>query len=157
MKTIPLTQGYFTKVDDEDYEKFAIYRWYADSSRKSEIRAVRSIYTKEKIIRITLSRAIMNVPSELKVDHINHDTLDNRKCNLRICTQTQNTRNRIKPSTNTSGYKGVSIQRGCITKKWKASVGDNYLGLYRTSKQAARAYDKKAKEIFGEFAEVNFK
>ena len=154
MKTIPLTQGYFTKVDDDDYEKFAIYRWYADSSRKSEIRAVRSINNKGKIIRVTLSRVIMNVSKEMKVDHINHDTLDNRKSNLRICTQAQNTRNRKKPNTNRSGYKGVCWVKN--DRKWKSSVGSYYLGLFENKIDAAKAYDKKAKELFGEFAVLNF-
>lgn len=155
MKTIPLTQGYFTKVDDDDYEKFAIYRWYADTSRSSEIRAVRSVYiTKGKVRRITLSRVIMNVSNEFKVDHINGNTLDNRKCNLRICTQAQNTRNRIKPKVNTSGYKGVSKQtKG---KKWIARVANIYLGLFDNPEDAAIAYDKKAKELFGEFAHLNY-
>ena len=154
MKTIPLTQGYFTKVDDDDYKKFAIYRWYADASRPSEIRAVRSVNRGGKMRRITLSRVIMNVPDALKVDHINGDTLDNRKSNLRICTQAQNTRNRIKPIINTSGYKGVSKQtKG---KKWIARIANVYLGLFNTPVEAAKAYDNKAKELFGEFAHLNY-
>lgn len=154
MKIINLTQGYKTIIDDDDYEKFSVFKWYADASRKSEIRAVRSINRKGRIIRITLSREIMNAAKGYKVDHINHNTLDNRKSNLRLCTQAQNTRNRIKPSTNTSGFKGVSKQKNM--EKWRAAIAGYYLGLFKSKEEAARAYDRKAKELFGEFASVNY-
>lgn len=156
MKTIPLTRGYFTKVDDDDYEKFAIHRWYADDSRKSEIRAVRSVNIgNKKIKRVTLSREIMGATEGVVVDHINRDSLDNRKSNLRICTQGENCRNRSKQKHGISKYKGVSVAE----KKWKAMITFQgkqiYLGTFSNEKDAAIAYNNKSRELFGEFAYIN--
>lgn len=155
MKTIPLTQGYFTKVDDDDYEKFAIYRWYADASRKTEVRAVRSINNGIKMRRVTLSRVIMHAKPDERVDHINHDTLDNRKENLRICTQKENCWNRVKQKGSASQYKGV----GRAGNGWKASITVNgkflYLGYFKTEIEAARQYNKAAKKYHKDFAYIN--
>lgn len=158
MKTIPLTKGYFTKVDNDDYEKFAIYRWYADASRLSEIRAVRSINMGgKKIKRIILSREIMNAPKELKVDHINRDTLDNRKCNLRICTQEENCRNRTKMTNSKSKYKGVGWNTEM--NKWIAKITSKgnriHLGIFADEWEAALAYNEAAKKYYGKFAYLN--
>lgn len=158
MKTIPLTKGYFTKVDDDDYERLAIYRWYADASRLSEVRAVRSINIgNKKTRRITLSREIMNAPKELKVDHINRDTLDNRKCNLRICTQGENCRNRSKMTNSKSKYKGIGWNS--TQNKWISKIvykGKRiHLGVFVDECEAARVYNEAAKKYFGEFAYLN--
>jgi hypothetical protein len=160
MKTIPLTKGYFTKVDDDDYKKFAIYRWYADASRLSEIRAVRSVNMGgKKIKRIILSREIMNAPKELKVDHINHNTLDNRKCNLRVCTQEENCRNRTKMTNSKSKYKGVGWNTEM--NKWIAKIVSKgnriHLGVFADEWEAALAYNEAAKKYYGEFAYLNKK
>ncbi len=165
MKTIPLTKGYFTKVDDDDYEKFSAYRWYAapDSRNNKDVRALRAMrISKNKRRTVALSRFILNAPDGMCVDHINHDTLDNRKSNLRLCLPSENSRNRKKAKNNTTGFKGLvwDNQR----KKWKAVV---YItikgkekhftaGRFNTKEEAAKAYDKKAKELYGDFAIFNF-
>lgn len=92
------------------------------------------------------------------VDHINGDTLDNRRSNLRLCTVSGNNHNRMKSKNNTSGYKGVSWLKQ--NQKWRAYIKvnskDKHLGCYLDKEDAARAYDKAAKEYFGEFARLNF-
>jgi hypothetical protein len=93
------------------------------------------------------------------IDHANGDTLDNRKVNLRICTRADNKRNRGIPSNNTLGYKGVALTKS--KKRYMARIGSGrgkhmYLGTYDTIEEAARAYDAKAKELFGEYAYLNF-
>lgn len=90
-------------------------------------------------------------------DHINGNTLDNRFCNLRICSHLENMRNRKTVSkANTLGVKGV-VRSG---KKYIASIRDGknkvYLGTFLALQEAARAYDKAAKELHGEFARLNF-
>ena len=90
------------------------------------------------------------------VDHINQDPLDNRRQNLRLATRSQNAANLGPYANNTSGYKGVDFNRG----KWRARITQDgvryFLGTFDTAEDAARAYDQKALELFGEFASLNF-
>ncbi len=108
-----------------------------------------------------MHRFIMNADITTLVDHKNRDTLDNRKCNLRLCTKSENMRNRAMSKNNQSGYKGVRYfpfgRRK--TKFWKAQIVFNHkyihIGYYHTKEEAALAYNTKAKELFGEFACLN--
>ena len=90
------------------------------------------------------------------VDHINHDPLDNHRHNLRLATRSQNAANVGPYANNTSGYKGVDFNQG----KWRARITQHgkrhFLGTFDTAEEAARAYDSKALELFGEFASLNF-
>ena len=100
----------------------------------------------------------MKCPDGFQVDHINHDTLDNRKINLRICTVAENQYNQqIKNVKKTSKYKGVSWSPR--HKSFRADIykgeGHWFLGYYKDEFEAAQAYDKKAIELFGEFARPN--
>ena len=98
--------------------------------------------------------ANLEFPEGMEVDHINGNSLDNRKSNLRICTHKENVRNQKLSAANTSGYRGVSWNKA--SKKWEAYIKVNqkriYLGKFVDILDAARAYAKKAKECFGEFA-----
>lgn len=102
-------------------------------------------------------RVLLNVPKGMVVDHINGNTRDNRRCNLRVCTQHQNTYNQKVRKNNTSGYKGVYFHK--TNKKWCAFISvpkSKYLGSFETKEEAARAYDKVARELHGGFARLNF-
>lgn len=105
-----------------------------------------------------MHRLITDAPAGLQVDHINGDKLDNRKENLRVCTQHENRMNLAKPKRNSYKFKGVAFntQYG----KWSANISvngrANYLGLYISEEDAAHAYDYYAKKYFGEFANLNF-
>lgn len=108
---------------------------------------------------VLLHRHITKAARDLSVDHINHDPLDNRLSNLRLCTHAENMRNIDKKAKATSGYKGVSFYKrdgtfsAYITKNYKKI----HIGYFQTAKEAAQAYDHKARELFGEFANLNFK
>ena len=134
-------------IDTEDYQKVCGTKWHFSEG-----------YVKDNNHK-RLHRIVMGLSNDnlLEIDHINHDGLDNRKTNLRICSHTQNVRNRKKPCTNTSGFKGVTFKKN--TGKWTARIGINgtrkYLGYFPNALDAAKAYDKKAVEIFGEFAATN--
>ena len=91
------------------------------------------------------------------VDHINSDSLDNRRSNLRVCTVSQNNMNSAIGRNNKSGYKGVSWDK--TNKKWRAGIkakGKSVsLGSFNSKKDAARAYNEAAKKAYGEFAKLN--
>lgn len=155
MKQIKLTKGQFALVDDEDFERINANKWCV-SIHHSGYYAHRFSKTSKKIVY--MHREILNAGAGSTTDHINGNTLDNRRANLRLCTNSQNLGNRGKPSNNKSGYKGVSWHTK--ERKWKAFICSNRktkgLGSYTNKEDAARAYDKAAKEMFGEFARTNF-
>lgn len=157
-KQISLTQGKFAIVDDEDYERLNQYRWYAHKDGNTYY-AICNIGKQSYPQKIRMHRLILGLKQDDKrqTDHRNHNGLDNRKCNIRICTSQQNNQNR-KALSYTSKYKGVSWnKRDC---KWKAHICLNYkeiyLGYFDNEIKAAQAYDRKAKELFGEFVYTNF-
>lgn len=154
MKEIKLTKGLVTLVDDEDYEELTKYKWYAQSGGKYYYAMRRKM---DKLLSI--HRILMNAPVGMDVDHKNHDTLDNRKTNLRVCTRSQNIGNSNKNQTDCSSkYKGVSWSKR--KNKWIVSIKLNYktifLGYFYNEIFAASVYDIKANELFGEFAQLNF-
>jgi len=147
MKKIPITQGKFALVDDEDFDNLNQWQWHFTTGY-----AARRAWPSNKIV--LMHRELMQTPKGKDTDHINRNGLDNRKCNLRICTRSENNLNKDKQKSNTSGYKGV-YWRG-DQKLWLARVGLVYAGKHKNKIDAAKAYDSKAKELFGEFAKLNF-
>lgn len=157
MKKIQLTKGKFSLVDDEDYEKLIQWKWQL-SSKGYACRSQRIGERKyNKKIAVWMHREIINATKELQVDHINGDKLDNRKSNLRLCTGTQNLGNVGVPKHNTSGYKGVSWDKS--KNKYEAYITKRdkkvYLGIFDDKQKAAKAYNKAAKQYFGDFAHLN--
>jgi len=152
-RLIPLTQGLFTVVDADDYERLSGRKWHT-SCTCGCFYAHRSEHGKT----ISMHREILNVPAGLYCDHKNHNGLDNRRCNLRICTAAQNQHNRKPQAGGTSSYKGVSWKRA--SRKWLATICYRgrkiYIGSYDYEADAAIAYDDMAIELFGEFACLNF-
>jgi hypothetical protein len=104
-----------------------------------------------------LHRVIMDCPDGMTVDHINGDTMDNRRCNLRIATQSQNQMNRGSCRGSSSRYKGVSHHKltGKFTAQIRVDGKKRHLGLFASEEDAAKAYDDAAIEAFGEFARPN--
>ena len=155
--TIPLSQGRFAKVDPEDYIWLSQFRWHCKNNINA-VYAVRTITQNGKSKRIYMHRLIANTPAHLFCDHINHDGLDNRKKNLRNCTLRQNNANSRSSASSSSKYKGVSWSKA--KSRWSAYIKKDgkqfFLGYFHSETEAARAYDRKAKEFFGRFANLNF-
>jgi len=152
-RLIPLTRQKFAIVDAKDYYYLSQFQWYA-------LHGKRTFYAcrRKNGKTIKMHRLITNAPSHLVVDHIDHNGLNNRRSNLRLCTAAQNTRNAAPSTGATSKYKGVHWYRDA--KKWVAEIYLNrkkyHLGYFTDEIEAAKAYDKKAKVLHGQFACLNF-
>ena len=138
MKKIPLTQGKFALVDDEDYEWLSQWKWCAVHAR-GRWYAVRS-YLKKRCL--WMHREIMKCPVDKEIDHISGNGLDNRKANLRICTHRENCQNRRPNKNGTSTFKGVYWYSRI--RKWTAIICNGkeriFLGNFLSEKEAARRY-----------------
>ncbi len=146
--SIPLTRGMFARIDEEDFERVSQRTWYvsgkyAVSGKRGEI--------------VRLHNFLVHPPAGLFNDHISRDRFDNRKSNLRFCTNQQNSCNRKLPITNTSGHRGVTwVGR---EQMWSASIGSKrrrkHLGYFSDKNDAAKAYKEAAVRLHGEFAQLD--
>ncbi len=157
MKKIPLTQGKVAVVDEEDYAELFKHKWHASQGGRT---AYAKRDTRKGGVRRThyMHREIMNPLPSLEIHHINHNGLDNRKSNLCICTKSRNSQSQIPQKNRSSRYKGVSRHKQ--NGKWSSAICHNrrrfYLGVFSSQVRAAKAYDDKAVELFGDFAYPNF-
>jgi hypothetical protein len=150
IRYIPLTKRQVAIVDAADYEWLSQYRWFAKGG-PDKYYAGRT----EKGRSIMMHREIMKPPPGMVVDHINGNSLDNRRRNMRNCTPQQNTHNR-RFTGNASGFAGVYPQG----KRWRAVLHENgqvvYCALFDDKVEAAKARDRQARQRFGPFACLNF-
>lgn len=155
---VPLSRGQFAIIDSGDADRVLAHRWCAMRAKNRRWYALRHSQSGGKTQTILLHRFIMNAAPGLQVDHVNLDALDNRRCNLRMATQSQNLCNRQRTRVNKSGFKGVIWDRW--ESKFRARISYNKvtysLGAFATAEEAARAYDAAAKKLHGEFARLNF-
>jgi hypothetical protein len=147
---IELTKDKVTRVDEDIWHQYGGLKWYAHRGG-NKFYAMRSDRS-----RLFLHRIIMAAPEGMEVDHVNGDGLDNRRCNLRICTHHQNTMNRSRYSVNPA-------KKGCYweekRKRWHALITyqgkPRNIGRYKTLEECHAAYCRTAKELFGEFMRAN--
>ena len=156
MQTIQLTRGYTAVIDDIDYASIICYKWYAKIGKKPHAQYV---YAARSLPRVAgkrstqrMHQAILPVPVGYTVDHINGNTLDNTRQNLRSATkaqQQQNAVSHIKP-----GLKGITKRRN----RWVARIGRNgntFLGAFTEKEAAIIAYNKAAQTLYASFANLN--
>lgn len=165
MITVGLTRGYVAFIDDEDAD-LATVKWRAHVDKECRgVYAVREVRDNlktnkrrtERLHRIILSRMLgRDLTNKEDTDHINTNPLDNRRENLRLATRSQNLQNTPKRRDNTSGYKGVYYHRQ--SGKWQATIQKNgrrySLRYWDTPEEAYHAYMNAAKNLFGEFANI---
>lgn len=154
---IKVTNGTFI-IDESSYKKIQPYKWYIAKSKtasgKARIQIIAPAIFKTDPSVVQLSRLITDAKKGLVVDHINGDVLDNRLCNLRICTQRENTKNRTprqKKKNGTSIYRGVRN----VKNRWLAYITVNFnsifLGEFASEIDAAYAYDFAARIVYGSY------
>jgi hypothetical protein len=152
-KQVLITRGEITLIDESDWGLVCKYNWtlHIPDNRKY----ARCHYEGKKIY---LHRLLLNAkPGEI-VDHKNGDGLDNRRNNIRLATQSQNTANCTTSIKTASGFRGVYFDKrsGLWQAKIKFNYKSNFLGSYKTTDEAAKVYDEAAFKLFGEFARLNF-
>ena len=152
-KEISVGRGKVAIVDDEDFEELSKYKWYTAGNGYAMRRGDRTNGEKSAVM---MHRQIADTPEGLVCDHINGHRMDNRKCNLRNCTQMQNGMNK-HGAWGKVEYKGV--RKLARTRRWSAAVtisGQTIkLGWFKSPEDAAAAYNTVASLLFGEFASLN--
>lgn len=154
MKEIQLTKGMVTMVDDGDYEFLNQFKWYAlKPTGNKKYYAARGVYRNGKRTTEYMHKVLLDTKDY--VDHWNRNSLDNQRNNLRSATPSQSRAN--SEPKGTSKYMGVSWSKG--SRKWQVNIakgGKKYhLGLFDNERDAALRYNSWAKEIYGEFANLN--
>lgn len=151
MIQIPLTKNQFCVVDSTDYPLLSLVKWYAERRKNGKFSSCNKAFGK-------MHRFIMGADDDMEVDHIDHDSLNNQRSNLRICTHKQNCQNKGKSRKGSSIYHGV--YRHSINPSWISRIKPDrkpiHIGSFKDEKEAAKAYDIHAKKYFGEFANLNF-
>lgn len=151
-KELRTRKGIRVLIDNKDFNLVKDMVWRVSARGYVET----TLYWAPYKLNVKLHRLIMSPPDHLVIDHINSNKLDNRRINLRICTQAENNRNAsFRKDKSTSKYKGVHCERG----RWKAQIQLNKkkytLGTFDTELEAAKAYNCKAVELHGKFALLN--
>ena len=156
-KTIPLTRGMATLVDDEDYAWLSKWTWYATEGRCGCFYAARG--TKQRTYE--MQREILDperrAAREVKADHIDGNTLNNQRWNLRLVSNSVSNINRRIFKNNKSGYRGVWFSAEKRRFKAQISVSGTrvLLGSFDTAEEAAEAYNRAAIGFYGEYARLN--
>lgn len=149
---ISLGHGRVAIIDVEDLALVTKHKWHSQPSLSGSFYAVASTGSKRLL---PMHRLICPAPSGMEVDHVDGNTLNNRRANLRLATRAQNSRNRRAQDGGTSKYKGVSAKG----ERWAACIGHGgesvHLGTFDTEEAAARQYDRAARWLHGRFARTN--
>lgn len=147
-------------LDDEDYERLRLYPWRKQTNANGKVYVVRTRSRKEApgSHLVKLHREIVSAPAGCDVDHVDNNGLNNQSANLRVCTRSENLRNTRKRDNSSAKFKGIYWHKRA--RKWVAQIkpptGHIYLGSFADDVEAAKAYDAKARELFGAFAKCNF-
>lgn len=152
---LALPRGRFALVSTTDFAAVGCYLWFLDSSGYAmrQPRVGAKLGPRTLLHNWIYQRAFGRIPAGLEVDHKNRDRLDCRRTNLRVCSRGENLANRTKARRNTTGFKGVYRDTSKDGKvRWKAIVTRSF----ESAEEAARAFDRAAVAMWGEFVQTNF-
>jgi len=157
MIKIELTKGGFTEIDDQDESLARAFKWRRHEDKRGTNRTEYAAHSVKKGVTLFLHRLIMQAKAGETVDHRDGNGLNNKRDNLRLCTQSQNRANGRQWKIPKSGFRGVYQNR----EKWVAMISQDgnklkHLGTFQSKEEAAIAYDNAALERWGEFARLNF-
>lgn len=147
-RELKLPCGKIALIDEEDAEHVMKFKWHYNA-----LGYVARGTTRTGIAHTTLHRFVTDAPKGMEVDHINHNGLDNRKMNLRVCTRSENMANRRQKGWSISSRNKANPFISAICKDGKR----RHLGYFPTAEAAAEAYHKARRELFGDFAYVETK
>lgn len=158
MKEIKLPKDKIALIDDEDFEYLSQFKWYAHAHRRTFYARANVCISKGKRKSIKMHRIVMGLSDpRIKLDHVDHNGLNNQKCNLRTCTTQENSMNKLSALDSSSIYKGVTWHK--FQKKWSARITKDgkceHLGYFQDEADAAAAYNSRAVALFGEFVNLN--
>lgn len=159
MKQLPLTHGKFVIVDDEDYPYLSKFKWHLSNSKGETVETLIQGRRADRTIpcHIPMERFLVRDRPNHCILHKNKNRLDFRKENLFFSSHGGKKQRAKKQEGTSSIYKGVSFKK--TNSNWSAQIGFNgkkiYIGQYPTQRQAAIAYNAKAKELFGDLAYQN--
>jgi hypothetical protein len=149
---VPLTQGYEAVIDAADVPLVEGYSWKAVVGSR-RVYAATQVGGRKNKTDIRMHRLIMEAPTGVDVDHIDHNGINNRRKNMRLCTRSENLQNQRKRLDNTSGFKGVNYYKR--TGRWRAYImrdsKERHLGYFDTPEEAYDAYCKASEELHGEY------
>ena len=157
MATIQLSKDFTAIVDDDSVTHLEKYKWHVTNQTGTQryYAVTRMNGKRVRMHRLIWEIANGEIPARKEIDHISRDTLDNRLINLRVASRSENNVNSKVRCDNTTGYKGVYYVKGRGTPYWAyvKRNGKRYgLGMYKTAEEASKAYQQKAKELYGDFA-----
>lgn len=157
MKKIPLTQGKFAFIDDEDYPIVSLFNWFTQKC-DNIFYAITHVEINNKRTTLRMHRLILNLKSHEITDHSDMDGLNNQRYNLRKCTYSQNRMNGKGHRGSSSQYRGVCWHKQ--NKKWVTQARFKKkvinLGYFSSEIEAAKIYDNATKVFYKEFARLNF-
>ncbi len=150
-----LSDKYQALIDVDDFDLVSQYNWGVSERVYKDTRKCYAATMQNGSI-ILMHRLIMAHPSKPEVDHINGNSLDNRRCNLRPATRSENARNVGLRRDNRTGYKGVTPLNGGYAARIEVNKAAFMIGVYTTAIEAAKAYDSVARKVHKEFCRLNF-
>lgn len=138
----------YALIDPEDYDLVWNYDWHQNNAGY----AVSSVRQNGRRVYVRMHRLIMNPPDDLLVDHINGNTIDNRRSNLRICNTSENVKNRVMQKRNKVGEKNISVRKSGRFEAGVISNGIRHRKMFDNLADAKKYVHDKRIELHGEFA-----